>query len=84
MELGRKHGDPDKTKEGSEQLKQMQSELVRFAKENHIVLDNAFWRSFNGNVKSRLFQKLNPGKIRKPTEGERRHMDSILEDNSNE
>lgn len=80
MELGRMQGDSDKTQEGQEMLNKMQSELIKFARENNIPLDRNFWRGFNRNVNDRLWQKLNPGKIKKPTDQERRHIEAIMED----
>jgi len=80
MALGQRQGDPEKVAEGKELLDKMRKELTRFAKENKISLDNHFWRGFNRNVSERLWQKLNPGKIRKPTDQEKRHMQSLVED----
>jgi len=74
MALGARNGDGELSEEGREMLKGLQKELLAYAKENKIVLDNKFWASFNRNVNDRVWQKMNPGKIRKPTEGEKRHM----------
>jgi hypothetical protein len=57
----------------------MQRALMKHAKDNKIVLNTKFWQGFNRNVQDRLWQKMNPGKIRKPTEGEIRHIESLID-----
>lgn len=78
MALGARNDDSDLQQEGADLLREMQREMMGYAKENKIVLDGKFWKSFSRNVHDRVWQKMNPGKIRKPTEGEKRHIGALM------
>lgn len=79
---GSRQGDQDMVKEGRAQLEALRKQLVSYTKENNIPRDPAFWSSFNKNWQERLTQKMNPGRIRKPTLGERKHYDALTRDES--
>jgi hypothetical protein len=83
MVMGSRTGNSEQYDSGRELLKEMQRALMKHAKDNKIVLNTKFWQGFNRNVQDRLWQKMNPGKIRKPTEGEMRHIESLI-DNGND
>ena len=83
MVQGSRTGNSEQYESGRELLKEMQRALMKHAKDNKIVLNNKFWSGFNRSVQDRLWQKMNPGKIRKPTEGEIRHIESLI-DNDND
>jgi hypothetical protein len=79
MHLGVLQGDDEKYREGREELTELSQELTRFARKNKIQLDSDFWNSYKKSVAERLWQKKNPGKIKKPTKREKVYLD-ILEE----
>jgi hypothetical protein len=79
MHLGLRLGDNEQYNEGREMRKEVTKELREYAKANGIKLNADFWRGLRTSVQNRLYQKKNPGKIRKPTQQERKYLDIIEE-----
>jgi hypothetical protein len=79
MHLGSKLGDDEKYQEGKRARAEITKELRDYARANDIKLNADFWRGIRTSVQNRLWQKKNPGKIRKPTQQERKYLDIIEE-----
>ena len=80
IHTGNKNGDLEMVREGQELKRQLHKQMVQNARNNKIPLDGNFWTSFNTAVQDRLWKKTNPGKIRKPTKGEKEHLNVLTTD----
>jgi len=80
MYLGSTQDDNEKYQEGREMRADVTKDLREYAKANGIRLDSNFWRGFRSSVQERLWQKKNPGKIKKPTQQERRYQNILTRD----
>jgi hypothetical protein len=80
MWQGQRSGDQDMIEAGRKQRTKLRDQMLSYTKANDIHLDTKFWTSFNASVAERERQKRNPGKIIKPTSGEKRHLEALTTD----
>jgi hypothetical protein len=80
IHTGARNGDSDMVREGQDLKRQLHKQMVENARNNKIPLDGSFWTSFNTAVQDRLWKKMHPGKIRKPSKGEQEHLDVLTTD----